>query len=209
MTGVLYSYLSGIKTTAFLFSVFFVALSLVFAFTANIFFAINVVFAGIGTLGFQIDVCFNKYLRIMPIRKRTIIASRYIFSSACLAVSVVWSLVLAIVSGENFTTSFNSLLIFLGMYLMVTGLYIAFTNVAKTTFSHIIGIVPLFLPLSLIGFSGLREVWDTLMSDARTFEEITFLHNTNIWLLFFAISLAVYILMYFVSIFMHKKIDYK
>ena len=201
MNGIFRAYLAGTRG-AVLFELFFtIALVFMLAFGGVLFFGIVVSIVGLTIVCMMsANTCFSKYFPVMPIKPKTIILAEYLYFLMFMAAGVVLAAICAVIIGEGLIVSINSMLFVLGYMITSIGLLIPLYPKMKNTwiFLFLVPIIQMYLVLGVTKVHDifLAAVTATPVAEAKFFGS----ESGPRWLVFMAVSVAVYVGSYFVTV---------
>lgn len=153
----------------------------------------------------------DKYLRVMPIKARTVVLWEYLYNMAALAFGMAIAVAGVLVFSEDVTVGINFILLLTGVILVAfggTNLFI--TSLGRKRWylawpMYLIGIVPLYL---VFGVSTIHDIIRGRLAGVYVTSSPIFT-DTGRWVLFVAIGAAVHVCSYFVAVAVYKKKDYE
>ena len=196
-SGIFRAYLAGTKG-AVLFELFFtIALVFILAFGGTLFFGIVVAITGLVIVCMMsANTCFAKYFSVMPVKPKIIILAEYLYFLLFMAAGVALAAICAIIIGQGFAVSLNIILFVLGYMLTSIGLLIPLYPMMKATWIFLF-LTPILQMYLVLGISRVHEIFAAALT-ATPVGEVQALASVPRWLVFIAVSLAVYVGSYIV-----------
>jgi len=204
MTSVFRAYIAGGRTSLIIGMIFALGISVITAFAGFRFYSLAVPIATVSSMFISgSGTCFAKYFRVMPVRASIKILSDYAYHMILLITGLALAAVVAIIIGDYYLVSFNIILLVLGYALIYQGFYFPL----KYRNPHI-GIALIVVPVPVLylvfGGSNVHGIVSSAVSGIPV-TEVDIFSNTAHWLVFMAISLAIYIGSYFATVASYKK----
>ena len=205
MTGIFRAYLAGTRGAVLAEFIFTVVLVIILAVSGTLFFGITISIAGFTVVCMMsANTCFAKYFAVMPIRPRTIVLAEYVYFLLYMAAGVAMAAVCAIIIGEGFAVSLNIIFFVSGYILTALGFVIPLYPAMKMTWMFLF-FVPIVQMYPVLGVSKVHDIFWAAANGTPVAETDIFGSTTTPrWLVFIAVSLAVYAGSYFVSVKVRK-----
>jgi len=156
----------------------------------------------------------DRYLRVMPIKSSTIVLAKYIHILASLLVGVVAALVLVLIFHDYDRA------VRLHFIMLVTGAFLMCVGVAEITLLFhkrnvwwyiwqfvLIWSVPVGMLYIVLGAGTIHDIVRRRMQGVPITSAEVFT-NTNTWIVYIAVSVAVFVVSYFAALAAYRKSDY-
>jgi len=199
IAGVFLAYLTGIRGALFLELLLVVPIAVIVAWSGTLFYSIAVSIVGFAAVAIMsLNTSFEKYFSVMPIKVWAVLLAEYLYFLVFMAAGVIFAIICAIVAGGGLIVSLNIMLFVLGYALTVFGFLAMFWPIIRMWAFSVL-LLPIAQMYLVLGASRVHEIFTAGVSVTPVADTNVF-GATPIWLVFIAVSLAIFIGSYFVTV---------
>ena len=197
--GIFLAYLVGTRGVLFLELLLVVPIAVIVAWSGTLFYSIAASIVGFAAVAIMsLNTSFEKYFSVMPIKVRAVLLAEYLYFLVFMAVGTVFAIICAILAGGGLIVSLNVILFVFGYVLTLFGFLAMLWPIIKTWVILLLP-VPIAQMYLVLGASRVHEIFTAGVSITPVTDTDVF-GATPIWLVFIAVSLAIFIGSYFVTV---------
>jgi len=161
-----------------------------------------------------LETRLDRYFRVMPIKASKIILMRYLLNAAMFLMGTSLAVASVLIFSEDPVVRIHFIMLVFGVFLTVQGISNTMGNnfssnqVLMVVIACLLYIIPFLQMYLVFGFSTVNHIISGRMSGIYITQSDAFA-DTNKFIVYVAVSIAVYIISYFAALRIYKNTDYR